>query len=91
MPDMKRPPPPQGPLERSHGTQSPLDHSPSPVYPSIRMDGLSAAPDRAGPERFLGRLGRLADPTRLRLLALLERHELGVIELCEALRLPQSP
>jgi ArsR family transcriptional regulator len=32
----------------------------------------------------------LADPTRLRLLRLLERHELGVVELCDVLQLPQS-
>jgi ArsR family transcriptional regulator len=32
----------------------------------------------------------LADPTRLRLLRLLERHELGVAELCDVLQLPQS-
>ena len=32
----------------------------------------------------------LADPTRLRLLRLLERHELGVAELCDILQLPQS-
>jgi ubiquinone/menaquinone biosynthesis C-methylase UbiE len=32
----------------------------------------------------------LADPTRLRLLRLLEQHELTVAELCEILQLPQS-
>jgi ArsR family transcriptional regulator len=32
----------------------------------------------------------LADPTRLRLLRLLERHELGVAALCDVLQLPQS-
>jgi ArsR family transcriptional regulator len=32
----------------------------------------------------------LADPTRLRLLHALERHELGVAELCEVLQQPQS-
>jgi ArsR family transcriptional regulator len=32
----------------------------------------------------------LADPTRLRLLRLLERHELGVVDLCDILQLPQS-
>ena len=32
----------------------------------------------------------LADATRLRLLRLLERHELGVAELCHVLQLPQS-
>lgn len=38
----------------------------------------------------LGRMDSLADPTRLRLLRLLERHELGVAELVEVLQLPQS-
>ena len=32
----------------------------------------------------------LSDPTRLRLLRLLEHHELGVVELCDVLQLPQS-
>ena len=32
----------------------------------------------------------LSDPTRLRLLRLLEQHELGVAELCDVLQLPQS-
>jgi ArsR family transcriptional regulator len=32
----------------------------------------------------------LADETRLRLLHLLEKHELGVVELCDILQLPQS-
>lgn len=55
------------------------------------MDGLNGTPARRpGVEGFLGVLGSLADPTRLRLLALLERHELGVVELCQVLRLPQS-
>ena len=35
-------------------------------------------------------LATLADPTRLRALHLLDRAELGVAELCEVLRLPQS-
>ncbi|HUK66902.1 MAG TPA: metalloregulator ArsR/SmtB family transcription factor [Anaeromyxobacteraceae bacterium] len=52
------------------------------------MEGLITA--ARGVAGFLGVLGSLADPTRLRLLGLLERHELGVVELCEALRLPQS-
>lgn len=42
------------------------------------------------PDALLGWMGSLADPTRLRLLRLLERHELGVVELCEILQLPQS-
>jgi len=32
----------------------------------------------------------LADPSRLRLLRLLERHELGVSDLCETVQMPQS-
>ncbi|MFL5605241.1 MAG: ArsR/SmtB family transcription factor, partial [Gemmatimonadaceae bacterium] len=36
------------------------------------------------------RLSALADPTRSRLLLLLDRHELTVGELCGALQLPQS-
>jgi ArsR family transcriptional regulator len=46
--------------------------------------------ERSMPDRLLGSLAGLADPTRLRLLHLLERAELGVAELCEVLRLPQS-
>jgi len=45
---------------------------------------------RAAPDALLARMGGLADPTRLRLLHLLERQELGVAELCQVLRLPQS-
>jgi len=36
------------------------------------------------------RMDNLADPTRLRLLRILEQHELGVAELVEILQLPQS-
>ncbi len=39
---------------------------------------------------ILTRLSALAEPIRARLLALLERHELTVGELCEVLQLPQS-
>ncbi|HEY2585978.1 MAG TPA: metalloregulator ArsR/SmtB family transcription factor [Tepidisphaeraceae bacterium] len=39
---------------------------------------------------LLGWMGSLADPTRLRLLRLIEQHELCVAELCEILQLPQS-
>lgn len=42
------------------------------------------------PEALVGSLQSLADRTRLRLLRLLERHELGVVELCDILQLPQS-
>lgn len=42
------------------------------------------------PDALLGWLDCLADPTRLRLLRLLDRHELGVVELCDILQLPQS-
>ena len=39
---------------------------------------------------ILGRLTALSDPTRCRILRLLEQHELTVGELCSALQLPQS-
>ena len=39
---------------------------------------------------ILGRLTALSDPTRCRILRLLELHELTVGELCSALQLPQS-
>src|SRR6188474_2424473 len=42
------------------------------------------------PEALLSWMGILSDPTRLRLLRLLERHELGVAELCDVVQLPQS-
>jgi ArsR family transcriptional regulator len=42
------------------------------------------------PEQLMLRMENLADPTRLRLLKLLEQHELGVAELVEILQLPQS-
>jgi ArsR family transcriptional regulator len=41
-------------------------------------------------DRLVAWIGSLADGTRLRLLRLLERHELGVVELCDVLQLPQS-
>ncbi|HEX4683569.1 MAG TPA: metalloregulator ArsR/SmtB family transcription factor, partial [Gemmatimonadaceae bacterium] len=40
--------------------------------------------------KVLDRLGILADPTRSRILLLLDRHELTVGELCTILQLPQS-
>ena len=44
----------------------------------------------ARPEGLFGWMEGLADPTRLRLLHVLDRHELGVAELCEVLQQPQS-
>src|SRR5436309_2348841 len=44
----------------------------------------------AQPETLLGWMESLSDVTRLRLLRLLERHELGVLELCDVVQLPQS-
>ncbi len=40
--------------------------------------------------RWIDTLPGVADPTRLRLLRLLERHELGVAELCDVVQMPQS-
>jgi ArsR family transcriptional regulator len=48
----------------------------------------TASPRKA--ELLVGWMDALADRTRLRLLRLLERHELGVAELCDVLQLPQS-
>jgi SAM-dependent methyltransferase len=42
------------------------------------------------PDTLLSWMSTLSDPTRLRLLRLLERHELGVAEICDVLQLPQS-
>jgi len=42
------------------------------------------------PDALLAWMDALADPTRLRLMRLLERHELGVAELCVVLQMPQS-
>jgi ArsR family transcriptional regulator len=42
------------------------------------------------PPGILAQLTALADPTRARLLLVLERHELTVGELCQVLQLPQS-
>src|SRR5205814_9342011 len=49
-----------------------------------------AAQSPPQPDRLLGWMESLADSTRLRLLRLLERHELGVVELCDVLQMPQS-
>ena len=50
-----------------------------------RLNGEARRPDR-----LLSWMGGLADPTRLRLLHLLDRQELGVAGLCAVLKLPQS-
>ena len=42
------------------------------------------------PDRLLKWMHSLADATRLRLLALLAEHELGVSDLCDVVQLPQS-
>ncbi len=47
-------------------------------------------PPAPQPEALLAWMYSLSDPTRLRLLSLLEANELGVVELCEVLQLPQS-
>ena len=44
----------------------------------------------AQPDSLLGWMASLADATRLRLLRLVERHELAVSDLCDVLQLPQS-
>lgn len=51
---------------------------------------LAPSPTPRQPEALLGWMESLGDPTRLRLLRLLERHELGVVDLCDVLQLPQS-
>ena len=45
---------------------------------------------RREPQELLAGMEALADPVRLRLLRLLERHELGVTEMTDVLQLPQS-
>ena len=42
------------------------------------------------PDALFKWMDSLADPTRLRLLGILERHELGVSDLCEVVQMPQS-
>jgi SAM-dependent methyltransferase len=65
-----------------------LRHRPAQRHPAPRSE--REGDGRRGVDGLLGVIGSLADPTRLRLLTLLERHELGVVELCEVLKLPQS-
>jgi ArsR family transcriptional regulator len=44
----------------------------------------------AQPDALLAWMDALSDPMRLRLLRILERHELGVVDLCDVLQSPQS-
>ena len=55
------------------------------MYPDGLMIKIAQQPDA-----LLGWMASLSDPTRLRLLRLLEGHELGVVDLCDILQLPQS-
>ena len=50
----------------------------------------SAPAQTARPDALLAWMASLADPTRLRILRVLERDELSVGELCDVLKLPQS-
>jgi ArsR family transcriptional regulator len=55
------------------------------------MDRLPASEKFAAqPQLLMGWMESLADPTRLRLLRILEQQELGVVELCNVLQSPQS-
>jgi SAM-dependent methyltransferase len=58
-------------------------------YQSDDPDGMMVKQSLT-PDALMGWMESLADATRLRLLRLLERQELGVVELCEVLQLPQS-
>jgi ArsR family transcriptional regulator len=49
-----------------------------------------ASQSSSRPLVLLARMDSLADETRLRLLHLLEQQELGVVDLCDVLQLPQS-
>lgn len=51
---------------------------------------MNSSTSHLRPQALLGWLDGLADQTRLRLLHLLEQQELGVIDLCSVLQLPQS-
>src|SRR3954467_9232640 len=62
---------------------------------ATRPSAATGAPATSGvsprqPESLLSWMASLSDATRLRLLRLLERHELGVAEMCDILQLPQS-
>lgn len=57
--------------------------SPTPTAPASAPPGIPLG-------SLVDRLGSLGDPTRLRLLLVLDRGEFNVGELCQALQLPQS-
>ena len=58
----------------------------------VRSSGEVASPGRGGTplHAVVDRLGSLGDPTRMRILLVLDRGEFNVGELCQALQLPQS-
>jgi len=61
------------------------------MYSTINPDGLmNKTAIQQQPGSLLAWMECLSDPTRLRLMRLLERHELGVVELCDVLQMPQS-
>ena len=60
----------------------PLESGGDSLYLSIRMNGSTPS--------IFDRLTALSDPTRGRLLSLLDRHELTVTEMCSVTQLPQS-
>jgi len=73
---------------RSAEADSPAD-APARAHP----DGPSGSPVESPADPILQtveRLGSLGDPTRVRILLVLDRGEFNVGELCAALRLPQS-
>lgn len=59
-------------------------------HPAERMEGRILTPTQAPIDALMGAFGSLSDPTRLRILRLLERRELGVADLVSVLQLPQS-
>src|SRR5258706_2497042 len=60
-------------------------HSRITIYPDQRMVKIASQPDA-----LLAWMDCLADPMRLRLLRILERHGLGWADLCDGLQTPQS-
>src|SRR4051812_49346183 len=57
----------------------------STINPDRRMVKIASQPDA-----LLAWMDCLADPMRLRLLRILERHEVGVADLCDVVQAPQS-